>query len=354
MEFDKYVGLDVHKASIVSCVVNSQGQRILESLVATKAEAVRDLLGGIGGRVAVALEEGTHAAWLYEVIKPLVAEVVVCDARVVKGSLGVNKSDRADAHKLAELLRLGGLRPISHGHEGTQRLKQLVHGYDSLVKDATRLKNRIKALSRGRGIETPGRAVYRRDQREAWLGRLTAPGVRERAEWYYAALDQLQELRRKARVAMVRESRQQPAAAWLVTIPGLGPIRVAYLLAAVGTPHRFRSRRQFWNYCGLAVVTAASAEYEMIDGQVRKKTKATATRGLNQHHNHRLKELFKSAALRVQSEPGFAQLYEALLEAGRRPELARLQLARKLAALTLSLWKKGVGFVPERLISQSV
>jgi transposase len=46
-------------------------------------------------------------------------------------------------------------------------------------------------------------------------------------------------------------------------LPTLGVVRVAQLTSAVVTPHRFRSKRQFWSYCGLAVVTKSSADYHV-------------------------------------------------------------------------------------------
>ena len=68
-----------------------------------------------------------------------------------------------------------------------------------------------------------------------------------------------------------------------------------------------------------------------------------AVRGLNRNHNHELKEIFKSAALRASRLPGpWQEFFTARVAQGMKPELARLTLARKLAALTLAVWKKGV------------
>ena len=55
----------------------------------------------------------------------------------------------------------------------------------------------------------------------------------------------------------------------LRTMPFFGPARVAILLAVIGTPHRFRGRRQIWPYAGLAVVTRTSGEGEFVDGKLR-------------------------------------------------------------------------------------
>jgi predicted ATP-binding protein involved in virulence len=56
--------------------------------------------------------------------------------------------------------------------------------------------------------------------------------------------------------------------------------------------------------------------------------------GLNQNHNHDLKNIFKSAAISASSRPGpFQEFYAALLAKGRRPAMARLTLARRIAAI---------------------
>src|SRR6185295_6369045 len=139
---------------------------------------------------------------------------------------------------------------------------------------------------------TPGRGVYQPKQREQWLQLLTEPGVRERVSWLYRQLDQLRPIRREAKQAMLAESRKHRAVSLLRTIPQLGPIRAALIVATVDNPHRFRTRQQFWSYDGLAVVTHMSAEYEMKAGVVVRSRKAIATRGLNRNCNRRMKEVF--------------------------------------------------------------
>ena len=81
MTNDKYVGLDVHQASTSIAVIDGDGKSVVEGVVRTRADAIRDFINGLSGNVRVTLEEGTQAAWLYEIVKPLVVEVVVCDPR---------------------------------------------------------------------------------------------------------------------------------------------------------------------------------------------------------------------------------------------------------------------------------
>src|SRR3989442_244060 len=76
----------------------------------------------------------------------------------------------------------------------------------------------------------------------------------------------------------------------------LARVRVAQIIAIVGTPNRFRGKRRFWPYIGLAVVTHSSADHEVVAGTIRRRRRAALTRGLNRNHNRVLKSVFKGAA----------------------------------------------------------
>src|SRR5829696_8949882 len=219
------VGLDVHKASICIAVLNADGKLVMESVVETSAATVLDFLKGLRGQVEVTFEEGTHAAWLYDVLKKSTATVIVCDPRKNRLLRDGNKSDRVDACKLAQLLRAGLLSPVYHGGHGTRDLKELVRSYEYLVEDSTRTMNRIKALYRSRAIPCAGTDVYKLRRREDWLAKLPGSGARARAERLYSELDHLGGLRREARKTLVAECRRHPACGLLQKVPTLGVVR---------------------------------------------------------------------------------------------------------------------------------
>jgi transposase len=230
----------------------------------------------------------------------------------------------------------------------------LTRTYQNVVEDATRVMLRLKALFRARGIRTPGKRVYHPNNREEWLAKLRDDGARIRAQALYAQLDVLRELRPKVKAAMVAEARRDPAWAVLKSIPFLGPVRVALILAILRTPWRFRTKRNLWAYCGLAVVTHSTADYVLVDGQVVRRRRAPMTRGLNRNHNRELKDVFKGAAAAATGRPGpLKDYYEAMIARGMREELARVTLARKLVAVTLRLWKKGERYDPAKLTVQA-
>jgi hypothetical protein len=77
----KYIGMDVHKEAIAIAVLNGSGKLVMESIVETKASSIRQFLQGLRGELHVTLEEGTWAAWLYDLLQPHVHQVLVCNPR---------------------------------------------------------------------------------------------------------------------------------------------------------------------------------------------------------------------------------------------------------------------------------
>src|SRR5262249_5970624 len=279
----KDVGMDVHKAITVIVVLNALGHMESHSKVKTKAENICDFFRGLSGKVEVVFEEGTHSAWLYKLIKPLVASVTVCDPRHNQLIEDGNKSDDDDAETLAHLLRIGAVKAVYKGDDEQQQIKELCRAYETLVSDATRAKNRLQAIYRGRGLD-PGRAIDRADQRDQWLAKLKDEATRFRAESLLDQLAALRELPKQAKRRVVLRVREHPDDQLLSGVPGFGSVHVGQLIAAVGTPHRFRTKRQCWPSCGLAVVTRSSADDKIVEGQIVKSPKKVSTRGLNRNH----------------------------------------------------------------------
>ena len=226
MNSEKYIGLDVHQATISVAVMDSNGKLVMESILETKASTILEFFAGLRGTLWVTFEEGTCAAWLYDLLNPHVAKLVVCNPRKNALLKYGNKSDRIDARKLAELLRGNHLKPVYHGETSVRTLRELARSYVTTVKDLTRVMSRLKALYRSWAIPCAGRDVYYTRHRAEWLGKIEHAGVRRRAEQLYQHLDVLQQLRQQVRRELLAESRKHPATAKLRQVPYLGPIRI--------------------------------------------------------------------------------------------------------------------------------
>jgi len=342
----KYIGMDVHKATTVIAVINELGRIITEAVVETSPAAILDFISSQRGCLHVTFEECAQAAWLYDMLRPHVADLLVCDPRKI--ARASNKGDKSDARRLADLLRTNALTPVYHGEQTTTGLKELAQGYTCLVEDRTRVKNRLKALFRARGIACEGSGVYSLDERKQWLAKLDSPAVRARADRLCSELDCLEWLSTEAELDLRAEARKHPAGKILRSIPGIGFVRAAVIIGVAGTPHRFRTKRQFWSYCGLAVRTVASSEYRMLEGKVVRSSKRPLVRGLNRNYSRALKSVFKGAAKTVASGQ-WSSLFEAMVANGTPESLAYLTLARKIASVTLALWKRGERYSQKKM-----
>ena len=199
MDNAKYIGIDVHTETISIAVLNSTGKLVMESVIETKALTVIQFMQGLRGDLHVTLEEGIWAAWLYDLLRPHVHQVLVCDRRQNAFLKVGNKSDKIDARKLAELLRSNLLRPVYHGEHGVRTLKELSRSYLAIRGDLARVMTRLKAVYRSWAIPCVGKQVYAPRYRAEWLGKLSEAGVRRRAEIYYEQFDALRSLRQQVR-----------------------------------------------------------------------------------------------------------------------------------------------------------
>ena len=148
MNQEKYIGMDVHAATISVAVMNAQGKVLMECVLESKAVTILEFIQGLRGTLALTFEEGTMAAWLHDLLKPHVSRLVVCDPRKNALLRDGSQNDRADARNLAELLRTNQVHAVYHGQHGTRALKELGRSYLTLTQDSTRVMNRIKSVYR--------------------------------------------------------------------------------------------------------------------------------------------------------------------------------------------------------------
>ena len=141
MNQEKYIGMDVHQATISVAVLDSSGKLIMESILETKAATILEFIAGLRGTLSLTFEEGTSAAWLHDLLKPHVSHLVVCDPRRNALLKDGSKSDRIDARKLAELLHGNKLHAVYHGEHGLRTDDVLDSDGPTLI-----LKNRRSRL----------------------------------------------------------------------------------------------------------------------------------------------------------------------------------------------------------------
>src|SRR5260370_39055075 len=197
MDSKKYIGMDVHKESISIAVMNGAGKIVMECVIEKKACMMLQFIEGLRGDLQVTFEEGTSAAWLYDLLKPHVTKLLVCDPR--KNSRDGNKNDQIDARDLSNRLYMNKLSSVYHGGAGVRTMKELARSYLTISKDLARVMSRVKAIYRSWGIPCAGKQVYALRHRAEWLAKITRGGRLPRAGFFYPKLDSRRPMRHERR-----------------------------------------------------------------------------------------------------------------------------------------------------------
>lgn len=343
---ERFIGLDAHTQSCTFAVVDAKGKHLRTDVVETNGQALVEYVRVLPGRRHLCLEEGTQSQWLSEILSPHVHDLTVVWAEKKRG----NKNDELDALGLAERMRTGCLgRRVFKAPESFTQLRALARAYDMITRDVVRTKNRIKGAYRSRGVLVTGKAaVYDPESRGEFIEKLPVQ-TRAAVDLLCRELDGQETIKAEAQKALIVEARKHAPYKIIKTVPGVGPVRAAQILAVVITPQRFRTSRQFWAYCGLAVVMRSSSDWVQQPGGAWMRSAVQQSRGLNRNHNHLAKALFKSAATTVITQLRDGPLYsdyERLLAGGTKPNLAKVTIARKIAAMTLAMWRNKEAYEP--------
>lgn len=345
---ERYIELDAHGDSCTFGVIGPSGRRLRQDVVETNGAALVQYVRSIPGSKYLCLEEGTQSNWLYEILSPHVEKIVAAGLTDSRGQ----KSDASDAFRRAEELRTGTVKiSVFKAPRQFSRLRELARVHSMLVRDVVRVQLRLKAMYRSRGVSTVGTSVYGSSGRNSWLSKLPVSS-RWATERLHEEYDLLLNLKRVAERELLAEARKHRISRILATAPGLGPIRVAQLLPIVVTPQRFRTRSQFWAYCGLGIVMRSSSDWIRTESGNWVRAQVQQTRGLNRNHNSTLKGIFKGAATTIVTQLTADPLYEhylRLTSAGTKPNLAKLTIARRVAAIVLRMWKDEKEYDPGKL-----
>jgi len=341
---NRYIGIDAHDKSCTAVVLDERGSEMKRAVLETNGELIRDFIEQVPRARHVAFEEGNLSQWLYELIEP-VAQVVVV---FVPPRRSGPKDDYRDARSAAEGLRTHALeRTVFKPTRELAELRCTVRAYRALGKDLTRAKIRLNSVFRSRAVFV-GDEVYGKKGRLEALEQLPV-AERKLATAFGEELDALQVLFRERTKAL--KSVRNEDVARLETAPGIGPVRATTIVAVVGTPDRFRTTRQFWSYCGLGIVSHSSSDWTRDSNGKWERTTRQSARGLNTNRNASLKEVFKGAALTlIGSDPDhpLVQGYRRRVAQGMESNLARLTMARQLAAIVLAMWKHKEDYDPTR------
>lgn len=321
----KYIGLDAHISSCSFHVLDGHGKSLDWREMPTNGAMLIKYLKEIEGEKTLCFEETGLSRWLYGLLHREVDKLIVCDPVKNRYLSQGPKKDPIDAKKLAELLRGNFLHPVYHGIDAREELRDLVYGYLALIQDFVRLKNRYKAIFRSQGINQKGAAVY---GDESFLKDIKKGHARFVGQRVYDIIRVFEEKRKEYVKELAKQQRKFPEIRLLKTIPGIGVIQACKIAAIVVTPDRFENKYKFYSYCGLVKHDKESG------GQSYGKRCA--------HSNRTLKGVFRTAGQTVlRGQSGLRKHYDRLMSKGCHADDAYNSVCRKVASLSLAVWKTG-------------
>jgi transposase len=325
----RYVGLDVHKRVVEACIVDHAGKivqrerfalnRGVLKLVATKILRPTD---------EVALETTTNCWAVADALRPHVARVVVSNTMATKAIAQAKvKTDKVDAHVLAQLLRCDFLPEVWQPDEATRLLRELCGRRSSLVGDRTAMRNRIHSVLAMRLVEAPERLFS--SESLQWLRTVELDAqARLLIDSDLRRLDRVQEEIDGLDEELARRAYASEAARLLMTLPGVDVVTALAILAAWGDPARFPDADHAASYLGLVPSTKQSAEH-CYHGPITK-------RG-----NSQARWMLIEAAQHLDKHPGpLGHFFRRLLRKKNR-NVAVVAAARKLAVIAWEMLTTG-------------
>lgn len=318
----KYIGLDAHSSNCVFSVMNKEGIELDNVSIETNGRLLINYVRSIEGRKKLTFEECELSHWLYEILKDEADETLVCNP-VANRDYKRAKTDKLDARRLANLLRGGFLAPVYHDGSEREQFRSLMSGYQALVDEAVRLKNRYKSLFRKNGQRVTGTAMY---NDESLLDGLDRSDLKFVGKRLYALLAQMEEERQKYVTEIKRVNTRFKEIRFLKTLPGIADIQAAKIVSQVIDAKRFENKYKFYSYCGLVRQERKSAGKNVGSKKI--------------YGNRVLKCVFKMAGKSaIRGNNGLKRYYEHLLTKQVSEKNAYNAVCRKIAAMTLSIMK---------------
>ena len=327
-----YGGIDVHVKFCQFSIIDQEGKELINIDVETNRLQLIRFVKKLPKPIHLIVESSTLTEWVIRILEPFVDCIQACDPRQNKWISSSDKSnDKVDATRLANLLRAGLYNPVHIPLKDRQLFREMVIEYHKMTQETTRIKNRIKAKYRSRGIEASGQLVFSKRGREHYLSLLDDPLRQQTTLMYFKVFDELIEQRKKLLQNLRSRSAAYPEIANFMTVPGVGFIVAITFFAIVDTPWRFESKEKLWSYCRLGV---------------NHKISAGKRKGGGQKGGSRLLKsmLMRAAGAAIDSckHPNEFSIHRSeLLARGKDNRTSRRSAARKICSVLYGMFKNG-------------
>lgn len=325
-----HVGVDLHQRFCYVTAMDASGRVLQQRSVANQADALRQWARSLPSPAQVVVEAcGFWPAFVRAIESEVAQVVMVHPARVKAIASAKLKNDRVDSATLAHLSRCDLLPRAWMADEATQQLRQRVRLRVALGQQRTRCKNLLHAVLHQEGQKKPVSDVFGKRGR-AWLEQVAlSEAGRESVDTYLQLIDELDGIIAQRQRGLQQQAAGDDRARWLSSIPGIGAYLAMVIVAEVGDISRFGSKKALANYAGLVPRVRESAGKRSYGGITRCGSPILRW------------ALVQAAHSATRSSPAIAHWYERLRRR-KRPQVARIALARKLLTCVWALLRHGV------------
>lgn len=333
------VGLDVSQRSTSICVLDEAGRTVLEGQAKTNPfEIGRYLQKRLEGPLKLGMETGSLAAWLYHGLRQMGFDVTVMDAVHAHRALSLkrHKTDRNDAHGLAEMVRLGSdwMKAVHIKEQASQELRVQLSARARLVKQRIDLENELCGLLKPFGLVVQRGSVSAETFRTRIVDALCE--AQDNGFNIRPVLMPLLEVHRvlaahiaEADARLDAVANAEPVCRRLMSVPGVGPVTALSFRAAIDDPARFKKASDVGVYLGLTPRRHQSGELD-YHGRISKRGDIGSRLHLVQAATVLLVSVKRWSALkawgvRLVNRIGFNK--------------AKVAVARKLATILYRIWR---------------
>jgi transposase len=330
-----FAGLDVSLETISICIVNADGDILLEKKIEAEPAAIVAVLKHFGRPLKrIGLEAGPTSSWLYSELRCIGHPAICLECRHVKAGLSAmrNKTDRNDARGIAQLVRLGWFRQVHVKSEEAQRIRMLLLNRQQLLTKAQDFENSVRGSLKVFGLRIG--AVTRRGYEARVLElvadspsllAITAPMLRVRR----VLIEEFERLDRLCR----QLARRDPVCRRLMTVPGVGVVVSLTYRTGIDAAERFSRSRDVGAHFGLTPKRYSSGQTD-YDGRISRCGDELVRTALYQAahvllHHGRWSSL-RSWAMRIAKRGSV--------------KAAKVALARRLAVVMHRMWVDGTDF----------
>jgi transposase len=331
-----FVGLDVALKETSVCILDQDGTRVFEGKVESAPSAIANMIRKRAPAVTrIGLESGSMSVWLTHALTAAGLPVVCLDARHAHAVLAArpNKSDRADARGLAEMVRVGWFKAVEVKSLDSHERKALLIARHQLVDMRVRIDNQLRGILKTFGLVIGPCSRGRVGERARELSEGRA-GVDSVVASMVAVRDSLIEQIVVCDRAIRRLAKEDETARRLMTVPSVGPIVALAYMAVIDDPHRFPHARDVGAYLGLTPKRYQSGEVDNA-GRISKCGDGFARTCLYEAAGVLLTKVDRWSPLKAWG-------IRLMKRSGAKK--AKVAVARKLAVILHRIWIDGTDF----------